>query len=125
MVICLNKVSVVLLYKRIFITRAFQIQCWIVMGTVISWTIASLAATIFQCVPVKGAWNSSVSATCIDTNSFWMAYAVINILTDAIVLSLPIPQVFKLHLNIRQKITLCGVFLLGSLYVLSFPIVWQ
>lgn len=95
------------------------------MGTVISWTIASLAATIFQCVPVKGAWNSSVSATCIDTNSFWMAYAVINILTDAIVLSLPIPQVFKLHLNIRQKITLCGVFLLGSLYVLSFPIVWQ
>lgn len=125
MVICLNKVSVVLLYKRIFVPKAFQIQCWIVIGVVVSWTIASLAATVFQCVPVRGAWNSTVHATCIDTSMFWMAFAVINILTDAVVLSLPLPEVFKLHLNIRQKISLCGVFLLGSLCVLPIPVRWQ
>lgn len=119
MVIFLNKLSVVLFYKRIFVTKSFQMQCWAVIGTVLCWTIASIAATIWQCVPVAGAWNSTLGATCIDTSMFWMSYAVVNILTDAIVLALPIPQVFKLKLNIRQKISLCGVFCLGGLYVLG------
>ena len=122
MVICLNKVSVVLLYKRIFVTKAFQTQCWIAISIVISWTIASLAATIFQCSPIEGAWNTTVHPTCINTSNFWMDYAVINILTDAVVLSLPIPEVLRLNLNVRQKITLCAVFLLGSLYVSPCPV---
>ncbi|KAK5108107.1 hypothetical protein LTR62_008761 [Meristemomyces frigidus] len=42
-----------------------------------------------------------------------MAYAIINILTDAIVIALPIPEVLQLKLNTRQKVMLCGVFLLG------------
>ncbi|KAK3109351.1 hypothetical protein LTR53_017482 [Teratosphaeriaceae sp. CCFEE 6253] len=118
MVICLNKVSVVLLAKRIFIVKAFQIQCWIVLGMIISWTIASVAATIWQCVPVGRAWNTTVTGTCIDTSMFWMAYAIINILTDVIVIALPIPQVLRLNLNRRQKILLCGVFSLGGFVVI-------
>ncbi|KAK3614611.1 hypothetical protein LTR56_027141 [Elasticomyces elasticus] len=118
MVICLNKVSVVLLSKRIFIPKVFQMKCWVVLGLTISWTIASVAATIWQCTPIKGAWNSSVPHTCIDTSMFWMAYAVSNILTDAIVIVLPIPEVLKLNLNQRNKIMLCSVFLLGGFVVL-------
>jgi hypothetical protein len=115
MVICLNKVSVVLLYRRIFVANGFRILCWVVLSLVISWTIAALGATIFQCVPVRGAWNSTVPATCIDTSMFWMAYAITNILTDGIVIVLPMREVFKLNLNKRQKAMLCGVFLLGGL----------
>ncbi|KAK5118770.1 hypothetical protein LTR85_007976 [Meristemomyces frigidus] len=119
MVICLNKVAVVLLYKRIFVTKTFQLVCWVVLGIVISWTVASIAATIFQCTPVPAAWDSKIpGSTCINTTSFWMAYAIINILTDVLVLALPIPEIFRLHLNLRQRVGLCGVFLLGGFVVL-------
>ncbi|KAK4561490.1 hypothetical protein LTR86_004808 [Recurvomyces mirabilis] len=124
MVICLNKVSVVLLAKRIFIARIFQIQAWVVLGLISCWTIASVGATVFQCVPVRGAWNSTIGAKCIDTSMFWMAYAIINILTDAICIALPIPEVLQLRLNSRQKAMLCAVFLLGGLTIYACQDGW-
>lgn len=121
-VVCLNKIAVLLLYKRIFISKPFQIACWTVLTVVVAWSIGAICATIFQCVPIEGAWDKTVDAKCIDTNAFWIAYAVCNILTDAVVLSLPIPVVFKLHLNMRERVMLCGVFMLGGLSVSPFAI---
>ncbi|KAK4541844.1 hypothetical protein LTR36_007376 [Oleoguttula mirabilis] len=122
MVICLNKVAVILLYKRIFVGKVFQIVCWGAIGVIISWTIASIAATIFQCTPVEAAWNKTIpGATCINTTSFWMAYAITNILSDVLVLAMPIPEIFRLQLNLKQKIGLSGLFLLGGLCVSTFP----
>lgn len=114
-VVCLNKASVVLLYMRIFITRSFQRICWGALSIIIGWSIGATFATIFQCVPVKKSWNKSLDGHCINSNVFWIAYAVMNVLTDVMVLSLPIPQIFKLHLKLRDKLMLCGVFLLGGL----------
>lgn len=113
--VCLYKISVVLFYKRIFVVKAFQTACWIVLGIVVSWGIAVIFATIFQCIPVAGAWDTSLNARCINTDAFWVGYAVSNVLTDVMVLSLPIPSILQLHLNIRERVLLLGVFLLGGL----------
>ncbi|KAK6412043.1 hypothetical protein LTR95_018022 [Oleoguttula sp. CCFEE 5521] len=113
-VTCLNKVSAILLYQRIFISRRFQIAAWICLGIVVSWSLGSIAATILQCIPIAGSWDKSVHAKCIDSNAFWMGYSISNILTDVMVLALPIPQVLKLHLDLRERILLCGVFLMGG-----------
>lgn len=114
-VVCLNKVSVVLLYKRIFVGTRFQVTCWVVMAVVVGWSIGAIFATIFQCVPVEGSWDKSIKAYCIDKGAFWIAYAVANILTDVMVLSLPIPVVLRLQLKLRDRLMVCGVFLLGGL----------
>jgi len=115
-VVCLNKVSILLLYKRIFVSKAFHVATWVVMAVVLAWSLGAIFATLFQCVPIAGSWNKSVHAKCIDTDQFWVAYAVCNILTDVMVLSLPIPEVFKLNLrSLRERLMLCGVFLLGGL----------
>lgn len=113
--VCLNKISAVLFYRRIFIDKRFQHICWAAMALIVSWSVGAVAATISQCAPIEGSWNKSVKARCIDSDAFWVAYAVMNILTDALVLSLPLPQVFALHLKLRDRIMLCGVFMLGSL----------
>nr|OQO28851.1 hypothetical protein B0A51_03433 [Rachicladosporium sp. CCFEE 5018] len=81
---------------------------------VVSWSLGSIAATILQCVPIVGSWDKSVHAKCIDSNAFWMSYSISNILTDVMVLALPMPQVLKLHLDLRERILLCGVFLMGG-----------
>ncbi len=115
LVVCLNKVSVTLFSKRIFTTRPFQIACWCVLAILIGWGIGALFATIFQCVPVEGSWNPTIKATCIDKDAFWTAYAVGNVITDVMVLSLPLPMIFQLHLKMRDKIGIAGIFLLGAL----------
>lgn len=113
--ICLNKVATILLYLRIFVTQKFQIAAYTVMGIIIAWSIGAVASTIFQCVPVAGAWNRKLDATCINTDIFWITYAVINILTDVMVLALPIVPIMALQLSTRNKLMICAIFLMGGL----------
>ena len=114
-VVGLNKVSAILFCQRIFVGKSFQYTCWACMSIVVGWNVGAIAATILQCIPIAGSWDKTILATCIDTKAFWVAYAVGNILTDAMVLALPIPQVLRLNLKLRERVMLCGVFLLGGL----------
>jgi hypothetical protein len=95
----LNKLSVILLYLRILISRSFRVSAYVVIGIVTASSIGGIGATIWQCVPIAGAWDKSVNATCIDSDKFWVAYAVMNVLTDAMVLVLPIPSILQLQLS--------------------------
>ncbi|RFN48066.1 hypothetical protein FIE12Z_7789 [Fusarium flagelliforme] len=113
--VCLNKVAAILLYLRLFVTRSFRVWAYIVMGIVVGYGIGGIGATIWQCVPIAGAWNKSINATCIDSNKFWVAYATLNVVTDVMVLALPILPIVRLQTNVREKILLGGIFLLGSL----------
>jgi hypothetical protein len=103
------------LYLRIFTGRVFRWECFITMGVVFAWTIGSIMSTIFQCVPVAGFWDPVVTATakCTNTDAFWYAYAIINIITDFAVLLLPLPEVKKLQLPWAQKLGVMGIFVLG------------
>ncbi|EHA46679.1 hypothetical protein MCOR27_002597 [Pyricularia oryzae] len=113
--VCFNKVAAILLYLRIFVSSRFRLAAFSVMAVIVAWSIGGVAATIWQCVPVAGAWDKSVKARCIDSDKFWVAYAVMNILTDVMVLALPIPSILGLqHLSRRDKLMLCCVFLLGG-----------
>ncbi|KAL7932572.1 putative PTH11-typeG-protein-coupled receptor [Trichoderma chlorosporum] len=112
--VCLNKVAAILLYQRIFVTKKFRIASYTVMGVVVAWSIGGVGATIFQCVPIAGAWDKSVKATCINSDVFWVAYAVMNILTDVMVLALPIVPIMQLQLSSRTKVMLCAIFLMGG-----------
>ncbi len=113
--VCLNKVSVILLYLRIFVSTSFRLAAFAVLFIVVGYGIGGIAATIWQCVPIEGAWIKSVAATCINSDVFWVAYASLNIVTDVMVLALPIIPIMKLQLSLRDRVMLCGVFTLGGL----------
>ncbi|RYN20768.1 hypothetical protein AA0119_g1565 [Alternaria tenuissima] len=118
-VVCLNKVSAILLYMRIFISRHFRWLCCGALAIVVGSGIATVFATIFQCVPLQRSWDKNVEGTCIDSSKFWLANAVLNIFTDVIVLALPIREVSKLQLKLQEKIMLHSVFLLGSFVTIT------
>ncbi|EXL51972.1 hypothetical protein FOCG_07785 [Fusarium oxysporum f. sp. radicis-lycopersici 26381] len=117
--VCLNKVAAILLYLRLFVTKSFRVWSFVVLGVVVGYSIGGIAATIWQCVPIKGAWDKSVDAKCIDSNKFWVAYAVLNILTDVMVLALPIMPIMRLQTSRREKLLLCCVFLLGGFVTIT------
>jgi len=111
------KISILLLYRRLFTTRTFRIVTVVMGGIVAAWCISSVLVTSFQCDPIAAVWNFNLQATCLDPVVFSLAVAVTGVLTDLIVLVLPLQVVWKLHLPTRQKLTLSAIFLLGGLYV--------
>ena len=111
------KISILQLYRSIFPGRGFVITTGVVGAGVIAWGIAVILVSIFQCNPVRGAWDITVPAACIILPKFYLANAVPNIAMDVIILALPIPNVWTLQMSIRQKYVVSGLFLLGGLYV--------
>lgn len=111
----LNKLAAVALYLRIFPSARFRLWSLGAAGLVVAWSVASVGATVFQCVPIQAAWDRSAAegATCIDSASFWVAYAVMNVLTDVLVLVLPIPPLVKLQMGWRSKVMLLIAFGFG------------
>ena len=115
------KLSALLLYRRIFPSNNFRKILWIVGGIILCYTIAQETITIFQCVPISGAWDPAVHtrAKCIPLNIIFVAMASMNVVTDVITLSLPLPLLWRLRINKAQKFQLIGIFLLGYLWVVK------
>lgn len=59
-----------------------------------------------------------MNPTCaVNVYAFFIGNAIPNIVTDWALLLFPIPYIWRLHQSRAQKVALCGVFGLGSLYV--------
>ncbi|KAF2032735.1 hypothetical protein EK21DRAFT_109799 [Setomelanomma holmii] len=113
-VVCLNKTSAILLYMRVFISKNFALAIVLASG------IATVFATIFQCVPLERSWIKAVHGTCIDSSIFCLANAVLIIATDVVmVLALPMREVWRLQLRLQEKIMLHAVFLLGGFVTIT------
>ena len=70
---------------------------------------------IFICTPIQTFWSLGGPRTCIDILKYYLGVAVPNVLTDVILLLLPVPWIWKLVMSRSQKIALTGIFLLGGL----------
>lgn len=84
------------------------------------WLISQLLVTIFQCLPVNAVWDrfkdpSLMSACTVNLNQFFNGNSIPNIVTDAMIIVLPMPFIWQLHLPKSQKIALTNVFILGAL----------
>ncbi|KAK1828907.1 integral membrane protein [Podospora conica] len=113
--VCINliKVSIVLLYLRSFFKSWFRTSCLALLGFLIAFTIAVTVATVAQCSPVPYFWDSSISGTCVDQKALWYANAVISIITDVVLLALPLQPIHASNLSGGQKVALMMIFALG------------
>ncbi|EPS45369.1 hypothetical protein H072_623 [Dactylellina haptotyla CBS 200.50] len=119
--VSLTKVSILLFYFRFCTTRSFKVSIWITLVFIVAWTITWTFLIIFQCVPVSAYWRLPRSGDkCITLqNELHLLHGSTNLITDVLVLLLPIPTVWRLQMPTRQKITLVGVFTLGIVAPLS------
>ena len=102
---------------------------------VISWSIAFFFAIVFICGNDFSAyWTSTIveKAHCVNTNMLHNAFAISDVVTDVMIIILPLPmvdcicersvnalaymlQIWRLHLTTRRKLGICAVFSLGAL----------
>ncbi|KAI9851116.1 MAG: hypothetical protein M1838_004451 [Thelocarpon superellum] len=111
------KISVLLLYERVFALPRFQLLVKCLIAIMFMWQIATVLVGIFWCTPVSAFWDNILenAPNCVDENGSYVANASINVVTDLVILVLPMPIIVKLHISRRQKIVLCSIFVLGSL----------
>ncbi|KAK3497870.1 uncharacterized protein B0T23DRAFT_95589 [Neurospora hispaniola] len=109
----LTKTSILLLYLRIFVQRWFRIACYILIGIIIAYMIATFGASVWQCTPVPRAWDKSIPGTCVDITVNWYANAGFSISTDILILALPMYPIFTSHLRKTQKVAVVLMFALG------------
>ena len=111
------KISVLLLYRRLFTTATFKKVSMAVGAACLIWFIVEVFMDVFQCYPFKAAFDPALLFTdlCIDLHSFYSGITIANLCLDVVILYLPLHMVWKLKLPTKQKMMLSGIFLLGGL----------
>jgi hypothetical protein len=83
---------------------------------ILGYSISTIFALIFPCRPVNKSWDVTVTGgSCINRGAVYIVQAVTNIVTDLILLILPIPIVWRLQMPVVQKLGLLLIFVVGSL----------
>lgn len=117
--VLLVKYSILLLYSRIFPQRWFRRALYATALFILSWWLAGTLTSIFQCLPISSQWDPTVHGYCINYGNLVLATGIINIITDLVIIALPIRLVWQLKLKRMKKYLTILTFVSGSLYVVS------
>ncbi|KAJ9609042.1 hypothetical protein H2200_006813 [Cladophialophora chaetospira] len=109
----LVKISIVTSYLRVFPTTLFRRVMYILSAFIIGVWICSIMVTIFQCKPVRSAWDFTLARDCVDIVAFFYFTTAFSIFTDFLLCILPLPVFFRLKLPRRQKYIVSLLFAIG------------
>ncbi|KAK1255860.1 hypothetical protein MKX07_008119 [Trichoderma sp. CBMAI-0711] len=117
------KFSILAFYWRAFrVMRSVLIPIYTLALIVACWAIAVILVTIFQCRPTSAWWNRFNPShplqpdqydCSVDSVKFFYGNAIPTIVTDVLMLALPLPYIAQLQLPRGQKWGLVGIFLVG------------
>ena len=115
----LTKLTVLLLYRRIFTGDVFRRVVWIGYAIVFAWTVGFFFASLLQCWPISINWTGfgGDTAYCVNSNIMLVAHAWSDCFTDVAILAMPLPCIWGLQMKTRHKIGVSAIFLLGLLTV--------
>ncbi|KIW88593.1 uncharacterized protein Z519_10639 [Cladophialophora bantiana CBS 173.52] len=109
----LVKISIVASYLRVFPTTVFRRIMYALGVAIIAVWICSILVTIFQCHPVRSAWDFTLPRDCLQIVTFYYFTTAFSIFTDFLLCTLPLPVFFRLKLPARQKYIVSLLFAVG------------
>jgi hypothetical protein len=115
--ITFTKLSIIVSYLRIFPYNSMRIAMYITGAITVALFVASIPATIFQCNPISAAWDFSISrsaAKCYLFIHFLYATTAVNVTTDLILCTAPLPFFWNLQLPRKQKVIVSMLFFVGG-----------
>ncbi|KAI9750249.1 MAG: hypothetical protein M1815_001901 [Lichina confinis] len=112
--ITLVKACILMFYHRTFVSHGFRRTVWGMAAFILLYFVPFTTAAIFQCRPLRLAWNKTLDGVCIDYVAYFKAASIVNLVTDVLLLVMPLPVVWRLNITPRQKIAVTGIFTLGG-----------
>lgn len=96
--LCLTKLSMLLLYTNIFVLPSFVLAARITAIFVVGYNLATVLATLLICQPLSMSWGEvpASGGHCGDQIASYLSTGILNIVTDVIVVLLPVPYLGEL-----------------------------
>ncbi|KAL8860981.1 MAG: hypothetical protein Q9178_002494 [Gyalolechia marmorata] len=115
----LIKVSILLFYRRLFprenTTATWRLCHLLLMILSVALGVIGVLGFALQCTPVAYNWDLTIpGGRCMNREAFTKFTNMGNIVTDILILVMPISIVWSLHLPKNKKIGVCMLFLLGG-----------
>ena len=111
----LFKISILLLYHRVFAVQWLQRTAKCCIWLIIGFTIALVIKDVLACNPIRKQWMPELLGSCINIQATYYVASAIFLLTDLVILILPQPLLWHPQMSQRQKLELTFVFGLGTL----------
>ena len=117
------KLSLLLFLYHVFrVDKRFRIVAWITGIVLLVWSIVTILMAIFACRPVSASWNLKQymdPRTVCKPQAYEVLniYGFCNVVTDVLLIFMPVPLIWNMQTNRRKKIGVALVFATGSLYV--------
>ncbi|KUJ17081.1 uncharacterized protein LY89DRAFT_748303 [Mollisia scopiformis] len=115
----LAKATLLLQLQRTFApikSGAVYIAIQVLLWSNLAFYLASFFVLVFECVPQERIWNPLITTGhCIKTGSLLIAMGVINVVSDLMILILPIWAIFHLHMSMKLKLGISAIFATGLL----------
>ncbi|KAJ5963706.1 uncharacterized protein N7479_003582 [Penicillium vulpinum] len=113
--LALVKTSMMTLYHKLFGIKAnMQVAIYVTGAIVWAWALSIILESFLICHPVAFNWNPTLpGGGCGNRNAAFVIAGVLNMVTDFMVMALPIPYIWKLQLRIGRKIGLLVAFSIG------------
>ena len=109
------KASIIIQYFHVFPTKKMRIVCYIMAAIIAIYGTWVILSAFLNCIPVARFWDPSIPGHCLAYKPLWYSNAALNIMTDVVILIIPIPALMPLDLPLRQKVGCCCIFALGGL----------
>ncbi|CAO2653666.1 Nn.00g030770.m01.CDS01 [Neocucurbitaria sp. VM-36] len=117
----LTKISLCIFYSRLSPSRLFLLAVWTTVFICAGAYTGIFFSLVFACKPIAASWNPLLlgTAVCINRGAIYIATAVIGVVTDVILIALPIPTIWGLQMPMKQKIGLTAIFGIGSITMVT------
>ena len=108
------KLSVLHLYISIFRKRDFRRACYVTIFISVLYYVGFILQVLLSCQPISYFWDKSdPNGWCVDLRTTWVVQASVNMAIDILVVSLPMPVLWRLQMSEKKKIYVSLIFGLG------------
>lgn len=114
----LTKVCLLWIMTRVF--SPFKKTVWFIYGfmaLMLAFYVPVVIVKIRICDPISKFWDHSVQGSCLDQTAIILADAVVSVVSDLIILILPLPLTMSLQMPRRKKLRVVGLLGAGGMAV--------
>ncbi|TVY20112.1 hypothetical protein LARI1_G001932 [Lachnellula arida] len=111
--ILLCKLTILMMYRRVFVPHRwgfFDIVLRTFEAILIFFYFSITVVKIFECNPRARIWNKKLHGTCINIDTMLNSSGLFNMITDILILLVPIKSVWKLQMKKAKKLRVVLVF---------------
>ncbi|KAL3488316.1 hypothetical protein BJX62DRAFT_212121 [Aspergillus germanicus] len=108
------KLSLLTFYCRVFPFRYFILLVKGMAAFVLLWTFGGVLSLFLRCKPIAYSWDPTIKdGKCSNTKTAYLVTGALNLVSDVVIVLMPMPYLLKLEMKPAQKIPLMATFGLG------------